>query len=568
MPPLDPRHVRRIAAFALLLIAPHAAAAQPGTPGDLWLMRARADSLFAARQLAPAESLYRALARHDSTDFLLLQRLATAQLTLGKHREARALLARTFRDGPNRQEVALALARTAAQDGDKRAALDWLDSAVAHRFAPRAQLQSDSSFVTLRDDERFRRIAGALPRRRFTRDEGWRYDLAFFVAEAQRLHTSLDRPAYSAAFASAAAELDRRIPTRSDAQVLAGLQRLSVMLDDGHTAVYRRTLPKGYRRLPVDFYRFAEGTYVVGARDDLRALVGSKVLRIGRLTPDSALAAVAPYVPRDNAQGLLSVGVPFLLALPFQLEVIGAVDDTARVTLELEGRDGRRHRVTLSGDDDRQPAFLLQPPTPADSALLWLRHVDDSFWMTPLPDVGAVYFQYNAVANMPSETTTQFAERLKAALRGPGVKNLIVDVRRNRGGNSFLNPPLHLAMIAFEQASPGHHIYMLIGRHTFSAAQNFTNYVERWTNAVFVGEPTGSRPNFVGEGNQVVLPYSGVAANISNRNHQSAFWDDTRPWVAPHVAVAVTARDYFAGRDAGLDAVRDIIRKRGGASRP
>src|SRR5215208_4344493 len=131
MPPLDPRHVRRIAAGALLLIAPHAAAAQPGTPGDLWLMRARADSLFAARQMAPAESLYRAVARHDSTDFLLLQRLATAQLTLGKHREGRALLARTFRDGPNQQEVALALARAAAQDGDNRAALDWLDSAVA-----------------------------------------------------------------------------------------------------------------------------------------------------------------------------------------------------------------------------------------------------------------------------------------------------------------------------------------------------------------------------------------------------------------------------------------------------
>ena len=45
---------------------------------------------------------------------------------------------------------------------------------------------------------------------------------------------------------------------------------------------------------------------------------------------------------------------------------------------------------------------------------------------------------------------------------------------------------------------PGH-LFVIIGRRTFSAAQNTVNMIEKNTNATFVGEPTGSRPNFVGE---------------------------------------------------------------------
>src|ERR1700674_4252436 len=99
---------------------------------------------------------------------------------------------------------------------------------------------------------------------------------------------------------------------------------------------------------------------------------------------------------------------------------------------------------------------------------------------------------------------------------------------------------------------PTRRIWILAGRHTFSAAQNFVNYLERLTNAVFVGDPTGRRPNFTGEKGEAVLPYSGVIAEISNANHWSAFWEDQRPWIAPAMPVALKADDYFSNRDAAL----------------
>ena len=152
--------------------------------------------------------------------------------------------------------------------------------------------------------------------------------------------------------------------------------------------------------------------------------------------------------------------------------------------------------------------------------------------------------------------------RLLRATRAPSVKNLIVDVRHNNGGNSYLYPPFLRLFASFEESAPDRRIYFLTGRNTFSAAQNFSTNVERLTRAVFAGEPTGSSPKFTGEGAiWIDLPYSRIKFSISNWYHQFTFWADNRLWIAPDVPVPLSSTDYFAGRDPALDAVLTLIRR-------
>jgi len=130
-----------------------------------------------------------------------------------------------------------------------------------------------------------------------------------------------------------------------------------------------------------------------------------------------------------------------------------------------------------------------------------------------------------------------------------------VDVRHNNGGNNTLVRPLVRTMIEYEMRSPEHRIYVLMGRNTFSAAQNFINRVERWTDATFVGEPSSSSPNFVGEENEIVLPFSRVHGSLSNRYWQDSDpWDD-RPWIEPDIPVVLSAEQYLAGVDPVLERV-------------
>ena len=73
------------------------------------------------------------------------------------------------------------------------------------------------------------------------------------------------------------------------------------------------------------------------------------------------------------------------------------------------------------------------------------------------------------------------------------------------------------------------HLFVLIGRRTFSAAMNCASLLELHSKATFVGEPTGSRPNFVGESTYFTLPCTRyrVSRGARGRLHgsgRSAMW--------------------------------------------
>ena len=132
---------------------------------------------------------------------------------------------------------------------------------------------------------------------------------------------------------------------------------------------------------------------------------------------------------------------------------------------------------------------------------------------------------------------------------------LVVDVRHNNGGNADLLSPLVTTLKSFEVKHPAAKLVVVTGRNTFSAAQIFISQVNRTTKAAFAGEMSSSKPNFVGEENEVVLPWSKAIGSISNRYHES-IPGDRREGIAPELKVEVSSADYFGNRDPVLDAVR------------
>jgi hypothetical protein len=130
---------------------------------------------------------------------------------------------------------------------------------------------------------------------------------------------------------------------------------------------------------------------------------------------------------------------------------------------------------------------------------------------------------------------------------------LVLDVRYNGGGNNFFNRSVIHGLIRSDKMNVRGRIYVLIGRTTFSAAGNLVTKLANETEAVFVGEPSGSRPNHWGDARRVTLPESGLDVSIS-----SLYWQDGGPfneeaWLAPSVAVDALSGDWAAGRDPVLE---------------
>ena len=395
----------------------------------------------------------------------------------------------------------------------------------------------------------------------------WREDLRYMAAEMEKRHKNLYHTVSRERFDSAVAALDHQIPSLARHQVIVEMTRIAALVQDGHTNVAPTRDPRiGFRTLPVRLYLFKDGLFVRAAHRSQAGLAGARVVRIGRATPDQAYAKVRELVARDNEMDARFFA-PFLLAMPEVLHALGIIEDMERVPLVIE-KGGIRSQVIVAPIG---PAPMMPPDTDLswwpDSGWvdmrdrapnpvpLWLRHDPQvHFRMDHIPESRLVYVQYNKVGDMEGESLAEFSRRLLALADTADINRLVLDLRLNRGGNGTLNRPMLVSLIKARKLDGSGKLFAIIGRSTFSAAQFMVNDLERYTDAVFVGEPSGGKVNSYGDSRKITLPHSGITIRVSIYWWQEQPYD-LRQWKAPDLAAELTSADYRANVDPALKAV-------------
>ena len=397
--------------------------------------------------------------------------------------------------------------------------------------------------------------SAASPGANVDRVAGWRSDLSFWLGELRKQHYVYKSRPLPPAMLEAADKLSQNIPMYSDERVLFEFQRLAAYIGDGHTYV----LPLAAKRvpgsvIPIRFYLFSDGMFVIDAQPEFERLIGSKLVAIAGTSTARILDRMKPAISADNPFGYKWIGPPFLnLRGVIETFTNAASGDSIPVTLvERNGKTETLKFVTVPPPRMQGVPKLMASKLPgAGPVPMWLRDVGRNFWMTPLDD-GSLYVQFNQVMDVDGHSLKQAGAELDSALRDRKPATVILDVRHNNGGNSYLYPPIIDAVTSWELAVPKGKFYVLTGRNTFSAAQNFITQLDKRTRAIFVGEPSSSKPNFVGEENDLELPWSGAIASISNRYHEN-IPGDRRQWIEPDMKIELSSRDYFANRDPVLE---------------
>lgn len=386
----------------------------------------------------------------------------------------------------------------------------------------------------------------------------WGEDLLFLVAELERLHPEPYFGVGREEFAGAVDRLIEALPEASDDQVTVELMRLVALLSrngrDGHSGVW----PLGFRLLPVQLYRFADGWFVVAAEPARSRLVGARVLRVGELEIEEACGQILPLVSGDNDIDRLAK-LPTLLLLPELLHALGITTERSRARLVLERPGEAPFELELEGGSAADyAAWNAFPPEglPEDGRVRWLRSAGP-FWMETIEPQGALYVRYAAVRAEDGKGLgiAEFAREIVRRFEGEGLRRLVLDVRRNGGGDNTTFGPLVEALRTSEAIDRRGALFVLADRGTFSAAANFVTVVQRETAALLVGEPTGGAPNQYGDAVRVPLAHHPeVMVRISTRYHGFGGPDDHRLTHDPDVPVALSSADYFAARDPVLAA--------------
>jgi tetratricopeptide (TPR) repeat protein len=484
-------------------------------------------------------------------------RLARAQYDAKDYRNSIATYQKTLELGAGSvANAAYNIACCYALLGEKENALKWLDKSFTLGFRSLRMAREDDDLKCLHDNQHFRDLVSLVDTKKMSRVDGWRYDLQLFVRELNRIHYILSKKTHPKEFDASVQKLHDDIPKLTDHQIEVAIMKLASMAGDGHTEANPRYLLKEHRRaIPVDFYLFEEGLFIASAAPAHRELAGCQVLRCGNHPVTEVLAALDPLVSRDNTMWPRLLA-PSMMRNPQILNGLGVIPEDDRVTLTLRDPDGKERTVTLQADAS-QPTDAWIDASAATTAPqpLCRKNLKAHYWFEYLPDSKLVYFQYNAVQNDPKEPLDKFCKRLFEFIDKHDVDKLVIDMRYNGGGNNFLNRPLVEGLIRCDKINQRGKLFVIVGRNTFSAAQCGATQIERYSNAMFVGEPSGSCPNFVGESCLLELPYSKILTSISDLYWQNSVAMDHRTWIGPQIYTPPTFEAYRAKRDSAMEAV-------------
>ena len=488
--------------------------------------------------------------------------LGTAWANAGEYRKAIPALERSRELGAGSTTFfpSYDLARAYGRLGEKKPTLEWLKTTLDDGFRSRETIRNEEAFTFLRGDAEFKKLANAVDRTEMSRAEGWRSDLSFLETEYARLH-------YSPYGKTSQPDFEREIHALADAagkasdnEMRVRLMKLMARAGDGHTGAYPELMPTWTTTLPLQFELYGEGLYIISADSSHADVVGARVVRVGDHPTERVIEALKPIMSRDNEYALWRSGR--YLRFPQVLNGLGLVPSADKVPLTIKDANGKERTVTVeAAPTDPQFSRIFGHPnwvtaydkTPGPLPL-YLKDRRTFYWFEPLPDGKTLYCQFNSVSDGQQETLRAFGDRLAEYIEKNGIENLIIDMRWNNGGNSKLLPALMASVIRTRVNQPGR-LFVIVGRYTFSAAMNAATLFERFTNSIFVGEPTPSSPNFIGESNMITLPYSQIPVSISDLYWESSWPTDRRTWIAPFLYTPPTFETYQNKRDPALEAI-------------
>ncbi|HLX92286.1 MAG TPA: hypothetical protein VKR32_11410 [Puia sp.] len=359
-----------------------------------------------------------------------------------------------------------------------------------------------------------------------------------------------------------------RIPKLGKYEVLAGLIRLVALFHVGHTQLsthelFDSTSGTPLSLFPYRLYAFPDGLYISKTADRYAKALGAKVLRIGNMTSDQALDAIKPLVSFENDEGFLSNG-PFYLAIPQLMMAKGIINGDDKVIIRYL-KNGKEDTIQYDATHEPRNHEMTGLETSAgwsaarksDNTPLWQKNPNDYRYMEYLPESKILYVRHSVTLDDGEKTIAGFFQNMEDFIDKHDVDKLVLDIRMNDGGNNYLNKPIITRIIASRKINQKGKFFCIIGRRTFSAAQNLTNELEKYTEVTFVGEPTSENVNFYGDTRTETFPASKLSVRLSWMWWQNMDPRDKRMATNPALAVDMSYNDFFNNIDPAMQVIEN-----------
>jgi len=397
----------------------------------------------------------------------------------------------------------------------------------------------------------------------------WQEDLRFLSDKIKEIHpqpfskTSID------SFSNSVNTLHDRIPTMSDNEIIVGLFRIVSLINDGHTRIHGKKLTDLW--FPIRVEMFSDGLFITATSKQYANAIGAKVLRIGKHSAEESFEKIEAIAPHDNEYSQIYMA-PGYITMASILNGLHIIDDLSYLYLliDKDGKVSELKVVSNEYDSDNELSwYWLLNSVPANDFVrfmdqskeklpLYLNNFEQFYWFKLLDKTKTVYMCFNLCADSENEKFSDFNTRLWNFIDKNNANKLIIDLRNNIGGNNQILMPLIYSIIRHDKINNRGYLYVIIGRKTWSASMHCATWLDRHTNAIFVGEPTGSAPNHFADPEVIFLPHSNLMLMVSKYYWQNSWPWDSRPWIEPDTLVTLSSYDYFKYHDPVLEAIINL----------
>jgi hypothetical protein len=391
----------------------------------------------------------------------------------------------------------------------------------------------------------------------------WTSDLDFLSKELPQKHHDLFRIQSKNDYLAGLDKIKSRVNELTDFEIAIKLQQLIASIGDSHTKINYGQLIDKNRILPLQLYWFNDGLFILHTTHENTELLGQQILAVNGTPLKTITDSLRTLITTDN-EAIVKSAVPKLFPLVQVLEHFGFTSGQ-EIELALKDLTGKsRTHIIRPAEMNRKNREMYKP----DSLALCFRN-ERAFFVDYYQAMDKIYYlQYNkcwskelelqygndtSAEKLPSFKA--FENKVFQTLKTMSADKIVFDLRFNEGGNSAQGTALIEKIAKYLENNPNKKIFVVLGRETFSSAILNAMDFKRLTNAVFVGEETGGKPNHFGEVRNFKLPSSGIRVDYSTKYFKRS--DEKANTLSPDIKLELSFSDF--GR--GIDPVYEWIRK-------
>ncbi|XMB86011.1 hypothetical protein RJG79_11505 [Mycoplasmatota bacterium WC44] len=344
----------------------------------------------------------------------------------------------------------------------------------------------------------------------------WSEDIEYLVKTLEERHKNVYHTISKEELRNEVEAFKTDIENLSDTGKLLRIKTIVAKIGDAHTFVGNE---KAENWFPIVINQFEDGYYVGVTTEEYEEIIGLRLVEINGVRIDVILEMISGIISYDNIYGLMTKATLYYRCADY-LKYFGIIDNVESALFKFENNNGDYIEIDIdSYNYKKSPTNWIHIAEKYSKVndMLIMRNFNNNYWYDFNLEDKLVYLQYNICRIDENKPIEEFTAEVLRTLRGNNVDKMIIDLRFNRGGDSRILEPLIRGVASNDDINQEGKLFVAISNKTNSSAVLNSLLIKKLTNATFIGQPTGGKPNHYGEVLMFTLPNSNIKIYYSSK---------------------------------------------------